>query len=59
MPAVGDGDDQDHAELVANSADATSGTRSMPAFRSVVSGLVSFDASYFGQAGVGGLVRWG
>jgi hypothetical protein len=35
----------------------------MPAFRSVVSVLVSFvDASYFGQAveaGVGGLVRWG
>jgi hypothetical protein len=35
----------------------------MPAFRSVVSVLVSFvDASYFGQvmgAGAGGLVRWG
>jgi hypothetical protein len=34
----------------------------MPVFRSVVSVLVSFDASYFGQAVavVGwGLVRWG
>jgi hypothetical protein len=53
----------DKPEPVASwTSDATSGTRSMLAFRSVVSVLVRFvDASYFGQAATalgGGLVRW-
>jgi hypothetical protein len=44
--AVGDGDhdqgDAQHEPVASSTSDATSGTRSMPAFRSVLSVLVSF-----------------
>jgi hypothetical protein len=49
MPAVGDGDDQGPREASSQLSRCDGvGTRSM-AFRSVVSGLVSFDASYFSK----------
>ena len=51
-----DQDDEQPGPVASLTSDTTGRERSMPAFRSVVSVLVSFDASYFGQ--VAGVVGW-